>query len=196
MGLTIIEMKNTTSELSVFASGDDSMDSIAEAVCAGGTLPEWCAAHQVRFGVVAAWINSDKHRLEAYAQATAMRGEWFEQAIFKELRGIMTLDVRDLLTDDGELKPVSEWPEATARAVSGIEVDNLVGDDGKFEGTKHKVKLADKLKAIEMMMKHRRMMVDKVEHSGKLTLEALVEESRLTIDEATPHPGVSHSPAL
>ena len=189
-------MKHSNSEMTVFASVDDSMESIAESICAGGTLPEWCAANQVRFGVVAAWINSDKRRLEAYAQATAMRGEWFEQAIFKELRGIMTLDIRDLLADDGALKPVSEWPEATARAVSGIEVDNLIGDDGKFEGTKHKIRLADKLKAIEMMMKHRRMMVDKVEHSGKLTLEALVEESRLTIDEATPHPGVSASPAL
>jgi len=54
------------------------------------------------------------------------------------------------------------------KAMGAFDID----DTGRV-----KVKFLDKLKAIEVLGKNLKMFVDRVEHSGSLTLEQMVEGS-------------------
>lgn len=166
---------------SALLAASDTLDEICASVSSGGTLPEWCELNHARFGLIAAWINSDPKRLDLYTAATVMRGEWFEQVIFKQLRGIASLDIRGALNKDGSIKPPDEWPDELALALSGFEIDELKDSDGDHSGDRKKIKLLDKLRAIELLMKNRRMLSDRVEHSGSVSLEQLVTASRTEI---------------
>jgi hypothetical protein len=167
-------MNYTEIELKLVSDPENTIEDICASVSGGGTLPEWCDLHKVRFGVIAGWINQTPPLLTLYGRATVMRGEWFEQTIYRELRGIATLDVRGMLDEDGTIKPVSEWPDSLARSVAGLEHTEAKGESG----VNKKVKLLDKLKALELLMKSRRMLSERVEHTGRVTLEQLVEDSK------------------
>ena len=73
--------------------------------------------------------------------------------------------------------PPDQWPDDIARTIAGLEViENFdgQGDQRKQSGWTKRVKFTDKLKSIEMMMKNLNMLTDRVEVSGKVTLEDLV----------------------
>lgn len=72
--------------------------------------------------------------------STAMTTE----AILEELRKIAFADIRQVMTTDGKVKPLSEWPDDIAKAVSSVEV----GDGGRF-----KIRLWDKNSALEKAMR-------------------------------------------
>jgi phage terminase small subunit len=77
----------------------------------------------------------------------------------REIQKIAFIDIRHLYNEKGELKSPSEWDEATAAAVASTEtVRRSTGekdDDGNvvYE-TVLKVRLWDKVKALELMGKH------------------------------------------
>jgi hypothetical protein len=172
-------IKLTDTEIQLTQS-PDTIEDICATVSCGGTLPEWCALKKVRYGILAPWINGDPARLKAFSAATIMRGEWFEAVIFKELRDIAQLDIRGALNDDGSVKPVSEWPDELARAVSGMKHSEHTDKDGNTQDNSE-LKMLDKLRALELLMKNRRMLSDRVEVSGKVSLEQLVSDSRSEI---------------
>ena len=101
------------------------------------------------------------------------------QRVLGELSSLSFSDVRKLYSDDGRLKPIKEWPEDVAKMVVGIDVEEAKYDDEgvQIKGEIKKVKMVDKLRAIEMIGKNLRMFVDKVEVVGKLSLEQLVVSS-------------------
>lgn len=168
--------KYTEAEKAFFENADI-VEQLCAAVASGSTLPEFCELHKVRYGIVAPWVYQDDQRRKAYGASTLARGEWFEQVVYKELRGIAQLDIRGALNNDGTVKAVSEWPDELARALSGFDISEAVGKDGDTT-TNKKLKLLDKLKALELIMKNRKMLSDRIEVSGKLSLEQLVEQSR------------------
>ena len=160
-----------------FTSNPKIVDQLCADTSAGGTLLEFCELHKVRFGIISPWLYQDEARRKAYEAATLARGEWFENLIFKELRGIANLDIRGALNDDGSVKPVSQWPADLARAVSAFDVSTNTDKEGNTQENR-KLKLIDKLRGIELLMKNRKMLSDRVELSGKVSLEQLVEQSR------------------
>lgn len=102
------------------------------------------------------------------------------QTILSELLKIATSDIRKLFNENGGLLPPSEWPNDVAQAVSSIQVDELFDYDNgqKFQvGLTKKVKLWDKNAALDKLAKHLGLLVEKVELSGKVTLEDLVTGS-------------------
>ena len=82
-------------------------------------------------------------------------------------------DVGQLHDADGNLLPLQQLPEDARRAVVQFEAES-VGQDGEAVTQLRRVKLADKLKALELLARHLGMLKDKVEHSGTVTLEELV----------------------
>jgi phage terminase small subunit len=74
-------------------------------------------------------------------------------------------DVRQLFSPEGKLLPIHQWPDDMARAVSGIEVvrGNIDKGDGQFDDVV-KIKLWDKSKSLENLMKHHGKLIEKVEH--------------------------------
>lgn len=101
--------------------------------------------------------------------------------ILRELLRLATVDVTEAFDDMGQLKPISEIPEDVRRAIAGLEVHELFdgqGDQKSVIGLAKKVKFWDKPKALELLAKHLKLLTDKVEHSGTITLESLVAGSK------------------
>lgn len=83
----------------------------------------------------------------------------------RELCRVAHLDIRKLYDEIGQLKPVSEWDEESAAAVSGVETvrrkSDEFDDDGKpIYETVLKVRTYDKVKALELIGRHQSLFND------------------------------------
>lgn len=89
-----------------------------------------------------------------------------------EIKRIAFSDIRKLFTDWGGLKPVHELSDDEAALLASVEVlkKNLFAGDKKVD-TIHKLKVWDKLKALEMLAKHFGVLEERVEHHGTITLK-------------------------
>lgn len=85
--------------------------------------------------------------------------------VLKELARIGFLDIRKAFNIDGSLKPLDELDDDTAAAIVGIEV-NEMREDGVFVGYAKKIKLADKIAALEKIARHLGMFNDKLTLKG------------------------------
>ena len=161
---------------------------ICEHVISGGGLPNLCELLQIRYSHVVHWIYEDPDRAEKYSQALAARAEWVIQSVLNELKDIALADIRLAYTSDGVLLPVNEWPAALARVVQAVEVTEEFdgqGSNRRKVGETKRLKLWDKLKAIELLGKNLKLFKEQVEHTGTLTLEELVAGS---LDPNMPKP--------
>lgn len=78
-----------------------------------------------------------------------------KESVLNEYRKIAFSDVRKILTVDGGLKSIDEIDDETAGAISGIEsFDEFEKETGEKLGTNRKIKLHDKLRALEALSKH------------------------------------------
>lgn len=86
-------------------------------------------------------------------------------------------DIRQLFDEHGNLKPITEWPDAAAAGVSSVEIvkKNLAAGDGQTD-TVHKLKLWDKSKNLEMLFKHLGLLTERIEHSGGIDIRWQGEE--------------------
>ena len=95
-----------------------------------------------------------------------------EQRILEELACIAFFDVKDLLNDDGSLKPISEIPEKARKAISGLELVELYhnsagkGDVKIPKGMAKKLKINSKEKALELLGKYFSMFTEKIQVEG------------------------------
>jgi phage terminase small subunit len=100
--------------------------------------------------------------------------------ILLELFRIATVDITQAFDEMGQLKPLSEIPEDVRRAISGLEVNEIFdgqGDQKTAIGLAKKIKFAEKTKAAELLGKHFKLFSERLEVSGKLSLEDLVAGS-------------------
>lgn len=93
--------------------------------------------------------------------------------VLRELRRIALADVAQAFTEDGALKNIHDIPEDLRRAISGLDVEALWeghGDDREQVGTVRKVRFWSKTEALRDLAKHLKLLTDKVEHSGDITI--------------------------
>lgn len=112
----------------------------------------------------------------------AQRVQVDADTVLRELLRIAMADLGQIFDEDGKLKPLHEIPEEARRAICSVETDELF-DDGiasdelepqghggalrrhrNAVGVTRKVKLWDKLKALEMLGKHLKLFTDVHEH--------------------------------
>lgn len=112
--------------------------------------------------------------------------------VLKELTRLGYSDIRELFDDNGNIKPIKDWPDEIGRAVSSIEVfEEFEYEQRGFHcvscsktatkaviGQIKKLKLWQKNHALELMGKHKKLFTDKLEVEGKLTLADLVAGSK------------------
>ncbi len=110
----------------------------------------------------------------AVAEGQRQRSERTEvtaERVLQELGRIGFADLRTAFAADGSLKPVEEWSDDLAAAVSAVEVITKpagVDDNGRaLVQHVHKLKLWDKNSALEKIGKHLAMFVERHEHTGK-----------------------------
>jgi phage terminase small subunit len=98
--------------------------------------------------------------------------------VLNELAKIARCDPRKFFNKDGSPKDITALDDVSAAGVAGFDVlelfDGSQGDQKHVTGLVKKIKLSDRIRALELLGKHQAAFTDKVKHSGKLTLEDLV----------------------
>jgi len=159
---------------------EKTMDSICTHVANGGSLIELAKIWGVTYGALSNWLRKEKARATRWVDAQNDRTEWGKEAILLELRRIGMSDIRILFNEDGSIKPVTEWPDEAGAFVSSIEVVEEFEGTGKDRlqtGWNKKIKMWSKEKSLELLGKNLKLFLDRVEHSGNLTLEGLIAQS-------------------
>lgn len=78
-----------------------------------------------------------------------------KESILNEYRKIAFSDVRKILTIDGGMRSINEIDDDTAGSIASIEsFDEIERETGERLGTNRKIKLHDKLRALEALSKH------------------------------------------
>ncbi|EMB4322218.1 terminase small subunit [Pluralibacter gergoviae] len=73
--------------------------------------------------------------------------------VLKRLVEIDQMDVLDILTETGDLKPVALWPKLWRTSLSGLDIIAMAGDGDKAALLK-KIKWPDKIKNLELLGRH------------------------------------------
>lgn len=90
------------------------------------------------------------HLLDERTKRTMINSDW----LLTRLASAVTADIADIYEDDGQLKPVHQWPEVWRTGlVAGLDVEPAVTIDG-VKMCVTKVKLTDRTKLLEMIGKH------------------------------------------
>jgi phage terminase small subunit len=89
--------------------------------------------------------------------------------ILRELACVAFLDVKDLLAEDGTLLDLSSMTEEARRAIAGIDVEQ-----GQASTVK-KIKVSDKLRALEQIAKMQGYLKDKVDVNHTVSLVELLD---------------------
>lgn len=105
--------------------------------------------------------------------------------VMREVGRVALSDIRCLFDADGRLLPIKKWPEDIARAVAGVEVvkRNVYSDDGKLDDV-IKIKLLDKGRQLENLMKHHGKLTEKVELTGAVDIVDRLAAGRRRVAEA------------
>jgi phage terminase small subunit len=88
--------------------------------------------------------------------------------VIAELKRIAMVDVKDIFNESGSLKEITEIPEDARRAIAGIDVEQLFegrGSDRENIGQTKKIRLSDKVRALELLAKHLKLLTEKHELS-------------------------------
>lgn len=157
----------------------DNFEEVCLSVSEGSSLITICNDRVISYGKAINWIYEDEcvgGRKEKYERALVARGEYMAQRVLLELNRCGFSDKRKLYNDDGSLKAVSDLDDDVAACIAGIEVEDAKYDkDGEeIKGVTRKVKVVDKLKAIELYGKNLKMFTDKIDVSGTMSLEGLI----------------------
>jgi hypothetical protein len=173
--------QTTFNELVSTEKSEDTLKTIFCHLANGGSLVDLCQSWNVRYSDVVYWMNGTEERKKALNAAIEAQQEWVKTSLLRELKQISFVDITKILNREGGLIDPASWPPEIARVIESIEIKENFADNGDGQeqvGWTKKVKLASKLKAIEMMMKNLGMLTERVEHSGKVTLEELVAGSK------------------
>lgn len=92
--------------------------------------------------------------------------------VLSHLARIGFADIRQIFTESGSLKDIASLPDDVAVAVQSVEVITRNSSDEDESGNReiehvHRIKLADKKGALELLGKHLTLFADRIEHTGK-----------------------------
>lgn len=92
-----------------------------------------------------------------------------QDRVLQEVARLAFLDIRKALHEDGSLKPITELDDDTAAAIAGLDLLEEFAGHGEERvqiGWTKKIKLADKARALELLMRHMGMLNDKLKLQG------------------------------
>lgn len=110
-------------------------------------------------------IQSRIRELNAQAAQLAVVSK---SRVLEELAKVAFFDVRKLYDAKGNIIPVQNLDDETAAALNAVDVNFFKDKDGNLTGEGViKVKMADKLKALDSLGKEFELFREKIEHTGK-----------------------------
>ncbi|QBQ56412.1 terminase small subunit [Nitrosococcus wardiae] len=123
----------------------------------------------LRNPVVATYLQSKRQAAEAEADVN-------ESQVLKELAKVGFSDIRALFDREGRLKPIHDLPDEIAAAVAAVEVVVMKGEQGEEPLYVYKIKLWNKLDALEKLGKQLGMFKEQKDMNVKGGLTHLLEE--------------------
>lgn len=93
-----------------------------------------------------------------------------QDMVIKELARIAFLDIRKIYDENGNLRNIQDIDEDTVKAISSIETleeYNGYGENREKIGDTQKVKIVDKIKALELLGRHLGTFNDKIDVNVK-----------------------------
>ena len=151
------------------------VDDICTHVSNGGSLIDLCRIWKVHYGRIISWIRDNPEWSERYDDALNDRVEWCRENVLLEMRRMAFSDIKDIFNEDGSIKGPKYWPKEVSSIIKSIDFDD--------EGEVKKVTLWNKEKSLEMLGKNMSLFIERVEHSGKVTLSDVIEEAARNTDE-------------
>lgn len=123
----------------------------------------------------ARWLKNAKvaAAIEDARARIAQKLEISVERTARELAKVAYHDIGEMFDEDGNLLPVHRMSETARAAIAGLDVETCDGP-GRVRTVTHKVKVADRIRALELLGKYQRMFTDRIEHDGRVTLEQLV----------------------
>jgi phage terminase small subunit len=125
--------------------------------------------------------------LQTAFAARSKRVEIDQDWVVRRLARIADLDLRKLFAEDGTLRPVHELPEDVAGAISSVHVVKRKG-----AAEEYRVRLPDRIRALDLLGRHLGMFRDRVEVTGRglePVLPGLTDEELLERFMAKVYPG-------
>lgn len=144
---------------------ENRLDEVLNHVANGGSLTQFCKLVKCDYSALMKFIRKSDDIKKRYDQAISDRQEWAKERIFEELKYMSAYNIQDAVNADGTLKTVRDLPEDLARSIKEVDADGGI-------------KFTDKLKALDQKQKLLGLNVDKVEISGEITLESIINEAR------------------
>ena len=92
--------------------------------------------------------------------------------VLEEYRQVAFVDARSFCDDDWKLKPFSQLTAEQGSAIAGFEaiIKNAAAGDGITDAI-HKLRLCDKLRALEGLGKYFGLFAEKIDLNGELTIK-------------------------
>lgn len=87
-------------------------------------------------------------------QARQERTEITQDMVLRETAKLAFFDIRKMFGKNGKPLDISELDADTSAALVGLDVHDIADNDGDYVGFVKKYKMADKLKALELLGKH------------------------------------------
>ena len=119
-------------------------------------------------------ISSVKEAVDQELKKQEDRLRITSDEVMKELANIARFDIADIYDENGSLKNIHDIPKEARMAISAVQADELFegfGKDRERIGETKRVRLWDKLKALELIGKHFKMFTDKIDLGGKVDTE-------------------------
>ena len=117
----------------------------------------------------AGWIGpqllAKTHIAAAIAEKRADRSERTgitADRVLQELARVAFFDPRKAFNDDGSMKPLSELDDDTAATIAGLDLAEIRDSEGQPIGVLKKIKIADKLVALDKLARHLGLLQDKL----------------------------------
>lgn len=118
-------------------------------------------------------VEKSVEKITAQAELTAAE-------VLAEIRKLAFVKLKDAYDKDGNLLNPHDMPEDVAAALHGLESDEIFVGRGSARhkiGETKKVKLADKVKSLEMLAKHFKLLTDVIESKNhSVSVNMTVEE--------------------
>lgn len=147
-----------------------------QAAIRAGYSPKTAAAQGSRLLKNVEVQQAIAQRQAQVSQSAGVRAE----DVLRQLMRIGFCDIRKAYDEKGNLLPIKDLPDDIALAVSGIDVEEIQGPDDENPQTLRvrKLRFPDRNKALELLGKHLKLWVDKVEHSADGSFAEMLKAAR------------------
>jgi phage terminase small subunit len=113
------------------------------------------------------------NQIQILFDTRAEKVELNSEYVVKRLQSIDEMDVIEILDDEMNIKPISEWPKTWRTSISGIDLTEISGNnkEEKTISLLKKIKWPDKVKNLELLGRHFKLFTDKVDLTGDLVVK-------------------------